>query len=233
VGEVVAGDWETRDAGAVGVEVGEIRGHGVPSNGTDCVQEVGLSATAGTFALGFDGAWTPQLDFDASASQVDDALNALPTIDGSCVVQGDTPYDVTFTDRLGRLSVPALETDVRFLDADGDPGTAVVTYVTPGVTATGRNLAPGTHYTDLTTAAEYVNTGSGTAPDWARTTPPADVAEAVADVSGVVPEGGAGSAAGGWSIAADRDEAIATVIELKTQFNALLASLRTAGIITP
>lgn len=55
---------------------------------------------------------------------------------------------------------------------------------------------------------------------------------AVDDVAGLTPAGGTGATAGAYDTAAHRDELIATVAEIKTQLNALLAELRTAGIVT-
>jgi hypothetical protein len=46
-------------------------------------QEVRVRAGAGTFKLGFEGAETPSLPFDATAAEVQGALNALATIGGS------------------------------------------------------------------------------------------------------------------------------------------------------
>jgi hypothetical protein len=56
---------------------------------------------------------------------------------------------------------------------------------------------------------------------------------AVADVAGTIPAGGTGTAAGGWDTAGNRNTAITTAGEIKTQLNALLARLRTAGIVAP
>jgi hypothetical protein len=56
---------------------------------------------------------------------------------------------------------------------------------------------------------------------------------AVADVAGTTPAGGTGATAGAYDTAAHRDALIATVAELKTQLNSLLAKLRTAGIVSP
>jgi len=56
---------------------------------------------------------------------------------------------------------------------------------------------------------------------------------AVADVAGLAPAGGTGATAGAYDTAAHRDALIATVAEIKVQLNALLAALRTAGIVTP
>jgi len=72
-------------------------------------------------------------------------------------------------------------------------------------------------------------------------------AATAAAVSGTVPAGGSGAAAGGWDTAGNRDTAITTITELKTTVNALvtdvaairtklnntLAKLRTYGAIAP
>lgn len=54
---------------------------------------------------------------------------------------------------------------------------------------------------------------------------------AVADVAGLVPAGGTGAAAGGWDTAGNRNTAITTVTEIKTQLNLALAAMRGAGVI--
>lgn len=66
----------------------------------------------------------------------------------------------------------------------------------------------------------------------------ATVADAAAATAVAFPAGGTGAAAGGWDTAANRDLAInrfaallVDVADLRTQVNALLAELRTAGII--
>lgn len=58
-------------------------------------------------------------------------------------------------------------------------------------------------------------------------------AAAVADVAGTTPAGGTGATAGAYDTSAHRDALIATVAELKGQVNALLASLRAAGVLLP
>jgi len=55
---------------------------------------------------------------------------------------------------------------------------------------------------------------------------------AVSSVAGSIPAGGTGAAAGGWDTAGNRDTAITTMGELKTQLNALMVALRNKGIIT-
>lgn len=56
---------------------------------------------------------------------------------------------------------------------------------------------------------------------------------AVATVAGLTPAGGTGATAGAYDSAANRDVLIATVAEMKVSLNALLAALRTAGVVTP
>ena len=53
----------------------------------------------------------------------------------------------------------------------------------------------------------------------------------VAAVAGSVPAGGTGTAAGGWDTAGNRDTAITTIGEIKTQLNALMVALRQKGVI--
>lgn len=53
----------------------------------------------------------------------------------------------------------------------------------------------------------------------------------VADVAGTIPAGGTGTAAGGWDTAGNRNTAITTITEIKTQLNALLTELRAKGYI--
>lgn len=56
-------------------------------------------------------------------------------------------------------------------------------------------------------------------------------AAVVAAVAGTVPAGGTGAAAGGWDTAGNRNTAITTMTETITQLNALIASLKTAGLV--
>jgi NHL repeat len=70
------------------------------------VNELKIRATGGTFRLAFEGDSTDPLPYDASASQVEAALNALPAIsaDGGSVTvtggpgdaTGSTPYVINF-----------------------------------------------------------------------------------------------------------------------------------------
>jgi hypothetical protein len=80
------------------------------------VQELQITATAGTFTLGFEGQKTTPLAFDAGAATLQGALEALSSVStGGVSVSGGpgaaAPYKVTFTGPLGNTNVPQLETD--------------------------------------------------------------------------------------------------------------------------
>jgi hypothetical protein len=268
VGTVVEGGWATEDCAVVGTEIVEISAAGAPSNGPSAVHTVTVDATDGTMIVDFDGARTAALAHDVSTANMQAAARALATVGGAHVTvtgSAGTSYVFTFSGNLGKLAVPLITVDAAKLVKNAGAGTATVVETTPGVTATGRNKAPGAHYTNLTTGDEYVNTGTGLAPSWtaigtaiggeitalAAAIPTAAVADlgalTAAAVTGTIPAGGTGAAAGGWDTSGNRDTAIATIGELKTKLNAaivdlasertklndLLAKLRTAGIITP
>lgn len=69
----------------------------------------------------------------------------------------------------------------------------------------------------------YLNPAAGQAREGGR-------AATVAAVAGLIPAGGTGAAAGGWDTAGNRDTAIVTAGELKTKLNAILTSLKAAGL---
>jgi hypothetical protein len=85
------------------------------------VDEVRIRATSGTFALTFKGEETPQIPFDASAAEVQSALNALPTINsggggvtvsgGPGDASGSQPYVITFSQ--GPLAKTDLEIGIE------------------------------------------------------------------------------------------------------------------------
>ncbi len=91
--------------------------------GANEVQQVKVIATAGTFKLTYDGETTPDLPFDASSSQVQDALTALPALGPSNVPNyarsvgvdggpgdptGSHPYTFTFRRGLAARDVDQL-----------------------------------------------------------------------------------------------------------------------------
>ena len=88
---------------------------------TDEVQRIHrIWATAGAYTLTFDGATTPDLPFDATAAEVEVALEALPSIGAGNVSvtvtgAGDPHYEIAFTGALAAADLPQIAA------ADGDP----------------------------------------------------------------------------------------------------------------
>lgn len=109
----------------------------VPSAGTNEVQSVTLtSATGGTFTLSFGGQTTAAIAFNAAASAVQTALEALSTIGaGNVAVTGAAggPYTVTFQNALGATDVAQMTASGALLTGTS-PSVAVAT-TTPGVAA--------------------------------------------------------------------------------------------------
>ncbi len=83
----------------------------------DEVQAVTIVASAGQFKLTFGGDTTADLPFDATASEMASALEALPSIGSGGVTvaggpgdaTGSSPYKVRFTGPLGGTDVPQLK----------------------------------------------------------------------------------------------------------------------------
>lgn len=87
----------------------------VTDTGTNEVQQITLSdATSGTFTLTFDGQTTSAIAHDASAADVQSALEALPNIgsgDVSVTGNDDGPWDVTFKGELADEDVAEMTID--------------------------------------------------------------------------------------------------------------------------
>lgn len=244
-GAVIEGNPETLNAAVVETDPVEINAAGAPTNGTSAVHTITVDATDGTMIPSFDGAKTGALAHDVSTADMQVALRALDTINGAYVdVTGSagTSYVCTFKGNLGKLAVPVIEVDAAALIKSATVGTATVVETTPGVTATGRNKAPGSRYVNITTGDQYINTGTGIAPTWtaqgginteldalALAIPTAAVADLGAvtgvAVTGTTPAGGTGATAGAYDTANNRDALIATVAELKTKLNATIVDL--------
>ena len=104
------------DVGAI--EVDDV----VPSGSTVSRAEVtkGVSPLMGTFVLSYDGAYTQDIDFDASAATVKARIEALATVDGDngvdvtrLILGASIEYKVTFTKQAGDL--PMMQADpVRY-----------------------------------------------------------------------------------------------------------------------
>lgn len=101
------------------------------SAGVDEVQQIEIlnDVTGGTFTLTFEGQTTSALDFDASAADVDTALDALSNVtDGDVAVTGGplpaTPISVQFTGATwGEQNVDAMTGDAGGLTQDPIVGT--------------------------------------------------------------------------------------------------------------
>ena len=105
--------------------------------GVNAVQLVTVTATAGTFTLTFSGNTTAPLAFNATAAQVQSALESLTSIGaGNVSVTGS--YSVTFLNRLGLWPMPLLSADGTGLTG----GTVSVQTTIAGVAAPGTNLPP-------------------------------------------------------------------------------------------
>jgi len=111
---------------------------------TNEVQRVTLTnATGGTFKLTFDAQETGTIAYNAAASAVQAALEALSNIDvGDVVVTGVAggPYDVEFRGQYRQTNVNAMTADGGSLT--GTSPTVAVTTPTPGVAPTQLSLVP-------------------------------------------------------------------------------------------
>jgi hypothetical protein len=102
------------------------------------VQSLTVEATAGTLTLEFEGEPSAPLSFDASAAELQSALEAIAAIGlGNLVVTGASggPYAIEFTGALAARGVAELSPDPAGLEDGEEPGTAAVTVTRPGHTA--------------------------------------------------------------------------------------------------
>jgi hypothetical protein len=106
--------------------------------GTNEQQTVTISAAGGTFTISFGGYTTVALAFNAIASVVQAALEALPSIGTNNVLVGlgGSVYTLTFRNALGNTNVAAVTTNASLLT--GGANTAVVATTVPGVAAIGQ-----------------------------------------------------------------------------------------------
>lgn len=147
---------------------------GAPVNGTNEVQTITPSAApaSGTFTLEFDGYTTPELDYDASAAEVQAALNALPSIGANGVAvslnAGTGVYTVTFSGTNLAKRAHALITvpDNDIEDSGESAVTLTVAESVAGVNATLLGALKGALLIDTTNGVLYINTGTVNAPDW-------------------------------------------------------------------
>jgi len=104
--------------------------------GTDAVQTIIVTATVGTYTLTFNGATTAPIAWNATAAQVQAALQALPSIGaGNVSVSGS--YVVAFTGTLGKAPMPLIT-----VDAAGLTGSVAVASTVDGALPPGACLPP-------------------------------------------------------------------------------------------
>jgi hypothetical protein len=141
-----------------------------PVNGTTEVQTISPTGTitAGTYKLRYRHDTTAALNWNATATQVRDALRALNEIqaDGIATVTGGptqtAAMPVTFGGRLAAADVALLQV----VDSTLVGGSLGVAVTTPGVTATLRGHAKGSVVSAQDTGKLYVNEGTNNAPVW-------------------------------------------------------------------
>lgn len=104
--------------------------------GTNDVQTITVTATAGTFTLGFTGVTTAPLAYTATALDVQTALQGLSTI-GAGNVQVTGAYTVTFVNTMATQPMPLIVVDGTNLT-----GTITIDHTVLGVMAPGQNLPP-------------------------------------------------------------------------------------------
>lgn len=108
------------------------------SPATSAKQTLTVDATEGQFKLTFRGQTTADLAFNASAAEVDTALEALSTIGAGNVsvtggpggAGGGTPYVVTFAGTLANAPMPLIVTSAGTTPLGGGAGAAVANTTT-------------------------------------------------------------------------------------------------------
>lgn len=155
---------------------GIVQVSGTPSNGTNEIQTLTISATgqAATALVSYAGSkGTLTLTATDTSTTINTKmttlLGALPTIGGTANVSlstgtTSTPVvTVTFQNGLGKLDVPQISTTIT-----SGSLTITGTTTTPGVTADGRYTATGQLCISTTNGILYQNQGSPGVPTWVK-----------------------------------------------------------------
>jgi len=150
-------------------------------------QEVKVSAAAGDFKLSFGASTTSDLTFQATSSQVQAALNGLPTISagggsvsvsgGSGAAKGGTPYVVTFNGGpLGGSNVGQLITSNGTTPlSGGEPASAATVSTRANGTPGGIGLEACTAASGCKAGVEGSGTGQLATPNGITVDPNGDV----------------------------------------------------------
>jgi hypothetical protein len=164
-----------------------------PLAGVDEVQSVTVTATGGAFTLSFEGAATGEIPFNASAGEVQAALEGIGKLGaGQVSVGGEAggPWSVQFTGAQGGQDVPELAAEAGGLTGP-EPGAVVATttlavslFDDRAASAALTGLLPGTlyHYRFVVSDGSHTTFG----PDQSFETEPAVSveSESVSEVTG-------------------------------------------------
>lgn len=104
------------------------------------IQKIIVTADAGTYTITFSGQTTADIDFDATASELEEILTDLSNIPvggvnvtgGPGDDTGSAPYFIEFTGTLGGANQAEVTTDVTNLGLGAGAGTAVVSTTQAG-----------------------------------------------------------------------------------------------------
>ncbi|WP_280498848.1 hypothetical protein [Nocardia cyriacigeorgica] len=106
--------------------------------GTNEIQSVALTGTptGGTFTLAYGGNSTTGIAYNAAATAVETALEALPSIgEGNVAVTGTGPWTVTFQGALAETNLPLMTANGAGLTGGTDPDVTVTETQAGGIFA--------------------------------------------------------------------------------------------------
>lgn len=145
---------------------------GTPDDGVSEVQRLTPSGTisAGSFTVTFDGEETDPIDWNATAAEVETALEALSNIGTGGVVCAGGPINsafvsITFAGSLAGLPQPEVTVDDALLTGSTPAVTPSTT--TAGVRGTYRGAQGGAVLQDELNGYLFVNNGTALVPVWA------------------------------------------------------------------